>query len=359
MPLEEPREESAPPSDGGGPAPLGPPLPAPAGPPPFEDGTRWVVSEPGLFKATGSPVPAGAVMATWGGRGVAEIHGDLLPVQLVPDADICGYAALKGSAYELASRGADGALTDLGTRLGLLAAGAPPRGTDTPPAAAVGPEDPGDVRTLWVDTDPQQGRYKSWRSVVYESFPASYSDSPVEGPSSAMHILRHSERHGGNIRMWLDVWARSKNIGSSERVYHELSVLCETLYVGGTYDQLNMPSLVSFEVIARRIQSIVDAYSGDPSRPQRANARLYSGVGSALDMVAPDLKHYVAKKAKDEAEVESMRTRARNLPLTADALAAGGLLGAGNTHAAGGPKGQPKGPKGVSKGKTTEGPQPP
>ena len=39
----------------------------------------------------------------------------------------------------------------------------------------------------------------------------------------------------------------------------ELSVLVEVLYVGGTYDQVNVPSLVSFEIIARWIQSIADA----------------------------------------------------------------------------------------------------
>ena len=69
------------------------------------------------------------------------------------------------------------------------------------------------------------------------------------------------------------------------------AVLVEATHAGGTRDQLNVPPLASFEVTARRIQSIVDAYSDDPAPPQRSNARLYSGAGSAADMVAHELKH--------------------------------------------------------------------
>ena len=203
------------------------------------------------------------------------------------------------------------------------------------------------MRTLWVDYDEQGQRYKEWRRVVAECTETKHEDSPVQGPPSCLHMMKHWERHGGNPRLWLDVWCRNRNISQGERVYHELSVLLELFYVGGTYDQLNMGCLVCFEVAARRIQSVIDAYSQDPSKPQWNNARLYSGVSSAMELVSPELRHYVARRAKEEIEVDTMRTRNRTLGLAADASAAGGLPEAAPQKPGGkGAKGKDKGAAG-------------
>ena len=78
-----------------------------------------------------------------------------------------------------------------------------------------------------------------------------------------------------------------------------------------------------FEVASRRLQSTVDAYSQDAARPQWQAARLYSGVGSAIDAVSPELKHYIARKAKEEVEVESVRGRTRMLGHVPEAVEAG------------------------------------
>ena len=121
-------------------------------------------------------------------------------------------------------------------------------------------------------------------------------------------------------------------------MYHEMEVLLEMFFVGGTYDQLNLPSLASFEVAARRLQSIVDAHAGE--HPNWGSARLFSGVTSAEDIVMPELRHEVAKKAKEEAEVEAMRSKGRSAAVL-EAVGAGGLPGKG---AAGG-KGKAKGGK--------------
>ena len=115
--------------------------------------------------------------------------------------------------------------------------------------------------------------------------------------------------------------ARGKNIARTERVYHELEVLIEAFYVGGTFDQLNLGCLMGYEVLARRIQTIVDAYVTDPAHPSWANAKYFSGVSSADDLVAPELRRYVTKRAKDETEIDTARGRSRIL----GAVVAGGL----------------------------------
>eukprot|EP00959_Pyramimonas_sp_CCMP1952_P314606 6585598-Pyramimonas_sp.AAC.1 len=107
---------------------------------------------------------------------------------------------MKTSAYEVAIRYVDGTPTDFGRRVGIVPSLSPSHGEAAKPTAPVEATEPGDVRTLWVDTDAMNVRFKSWRNVVMESYPTVWADSPVEGPSSVMYILRHSDRHGGNIR---------------------------------------------------------------------------------------------------------------------------------------------------------------
>lgn len=68
-------------------------------------------------------------------------------------------------------------------------------------------------------------------------------------------------KFGGDPRQCLQLWARQKGIYETDRVMHELRCLTDSFYYGGTFDQLNLPVLASTEVLARRIQSIVEAYS--------------------------------------------------------------------------------------------------
>ena len=42
---------------------------------------------------------------------------------------------------------------------------------------------------------------------------------------------------------------------------HELRCLIEGLFYAGTLDQFNLPTLACMETLARRVQTIVDAYA--------------------------------------------------------------------------------------------------
>ena len=68
-----------------------------------------------------------------------------------------------------------------------------------------------------------------------------------------------------------------------------MKVLCDALYMCGTFDQVNIPALMSMETICRRIQAIVDAYS-NPNRPSWENAKLFSGQGTPEDIVSPSFR---------------------------------------------------------------------
>ena len=69
------------------------------------------------------------------------------------------------------------------------------------------------------------------------------------------------ENFGGDPKRWLVEWFRAKGIQDQERVAHEMRCLIKAVYTAGIYDQLNLSSLASVEILARRIQAVVDAYA--------------------------------------------------------------------------------------------------
>ena len=85
-------------------------------------------------------------------------------------------------------------------------------------------EEDKEVRTLWVDYDEHGERFKRWRDVCCESYAPTFGEKPLEGPCTALHTIKHTERHGGDPRLWLQLWMRSRHIESGDRTYHEMKV---------------------------------------------------------------------------------------------------------------------------------------
>ena len=174
--------------------------------------------------------------------------------------------------------------------------------------------DEGDARTLYVDFDEEGHRYKSWRRVCQESKEYSFSDSPHEGPSTVLFLIKQMERNGGNPKLWLDLWCRARGIAENDRAKHELRCLCEALYHAGTVDCLNVASLACMETLSRRIQSVVDAYSvATGSNPDWSNAKLFTNYQSPEDIRAPQLKSWAARRGKEELELHNARNRMKEL----------------------------------------------
>ena len=83
--------------------------------------------------------------------------------------------------------------------------------------------------------------------------------------------------------------------------------------MAGSFDQLNVGSFASMEFLSRRFQAVVDAHSKNAQKPDYASAALFSGVSRPIDGISPELRNYVARKARDEAEVEKQRQKVREL----------------------------------------------
>lgn len=202
-----------------------------------------------------------------------------------------------------------------------------------------------DARVLDVDYDAQGERYKEWRQVSIEAKEYVFSDWPLDGPLTTGHLIKHFAKFGGDPKRWLNDWMRSKQIQDNDRITFEMKVLIESIYLAGTYDQLNLSCLASVEVIARRIQAVVDAYSAG-SIPDWGSAKVMTLYRSPEDAISPQLRTWAARKNKEEMELAQSRAKFRDSrkglsseEASASAVADGALPGAGKTK-------QPKGIQG-------------
>ena len=176
-------------------------------------------------------------------------------------------------------------------------------------------------------------------SLTTSSFPIAPG---IVKPPSSLSLAKYFERHGGDPRRWLQEWMRIKKIESGDRIYHELKVLIDIFYYSGVFDQLNIGALVGIECAALRIQLIIEAYQ-NPAKPNWESAKFFSGSTSIEDGVQSELKGFVTKKAKEEAEVWHARHRARELRGKDPANDAYQAVGDGVMPAAGGGRGRGRG----------------
>ena len=236
----------------------------------------------------------------------------------------------------------------------------PPAGTETsaeaPPSAADSSGD--DVRTLWVITDEQGVRFKPWKDVVVESWHSPFGPGEgqkLRGPSTVVQFLRAMDP---DPRSWLEKWRQLKKLEINDRVMHELTPLVESIYLGGCYDCLNMPSLVAFEFLVRRIYQVTDAYAV-PGKISWANSKYFRGTSGIDEIVPQEMRSYVHRESRAEVELAAARSRTASLaggmsPATGssgDGLSEGdGGFGPTGGDAPAAPRGKGGGRKGGGKG---------
>ena len=100
---------------------------------------------------------------------------------------------------------------------------------------------------------------------------------------------------------------------------------------GGHVRLLERWGLACLEVVMRRIISVVEAHAASGATPDWGSSRYYSGTANPYDLVPRDLRHHVAREAKDDLEVQQMRQKSKTAAAVADggcvpsAVAAGAL----------------------------------
>ncbi|CAK0863884.1 unnamed protein product [Prorocentrum cordatum] len=280
----------------------------------------WVLAEPLTGMPVGTvvdPLPEGVVRA--GSQALAHLSGGgrWARLEQVDANGIVEWAA--GRLEEL--RGLLGAAPLPAPAVSVVggAETPPPWGpTDRPgpdPLAAklgladesdarqeVAPEEPNnDVRTLWVDWDEQGERRKDFRRAVAESSEVEWDHHRLPSDRTCLHACKTMMNLNGSPRALLERFLREKGISPTDRVPHELRVLCDILEEAGEFDQLNLGGLACLEVAALRLNLLVDARktSGTASY---SNAKYLSPLTEVDQLAAPGLRSHVPRRAKEECE---------------------------------------------------------
>ena len=76
------------------------------------------------------------------------------------------------------------------------------------------------------------------------------------------------------------------------------------------YDQMNL-SLAAFELLFQRWQLILGAHARNPLQPDYNASELFTGLSASRIGVAPALSRVVARRFREDAEVEAMRQNVR------------------------------------------------
>ncbi|CAK0880972.1 unnamed protein product, partial [Prorocentrum cordatum] len=279
----------------------------------------WVLTEPLPGMPIGTvvdPLPVGALRDGSRALGLLPSCGRWARLEQVDEGQIVEWAAKR--TKEL--------LLDLGAEPDAMGAAEPVGGTETPPLrearssggdrlgeklgltaeepaeSAAGKDDAsGDARTLWVDWDEQGERRKEFKRAVAESSDVKWDHHRLPADRTCLHTCKMMVNLSGSPRAWLERFLREKGIASTDRVAHELRVLCDILEEAGEFDQINLGGLACLEVAALRLNLLVDAHKSGPA--SYSNAKYLSPLTDVDQLMAPGLRSHVSRRAKEEYEL--------------------------------------------------------
>eukprot|EP00959_Pyramimonas_sp_CCMP1952_P040602 849131-Pyramimonas_sp.AAC.1 len=60
-------------------------------------------------------------------------------------------------------------------------------------------------------------------------------------------MAKRREQNGGSPLLWLDLWARGRQLSQTDRSYIEMECLLTAIFYAGSYDRVNLPSMASIE----------------------------------------------------------------------------------------------------------------
>ena len=125
------------------------------------------------------------------------------------------------------------------------------------------------------------------------------------GPLGTMEWLDSIDHGGGNLVLYDSEWQRSSGVLSSSAASHEHRVICETIRLALSVDQLDVSSLACVENLVRRIIQIELAVQRNPSSPD------YKGLGVIVDgnisadgaARAPKFYNWITEQRREQANI--------------------------------------------------------
>ena len=168
-----------------------------------------------------------------------------------------------------------------------------------------------DARVAAVRYDERGERYRAFDEGVLLLEEPAWKDWPLTGPRTARWLAKYIKDSCSTPRNRTARFMTDAKVPEGDRVKHEHQLLMDMLEWGVVYDQLDVSALVSFELLARRVALLEEAYTSNPKAPKFDGADYFLGLGRRNAAVAPALTKFVAESLQADAQIQKERRKAR------------------------------------------------
>lgn len=170
------------------------------------------------------------------------------------------------------------------------------------------------MRTLAVEYDTAGDRWRVYHQAVGVVATNIYPDALYEGPPSLGQLLSSIRRMGLIPMTYFQKYLRETNVAEKDRNKFELEVFFKTLEVGACYDQVNLPTLASFEIAERRAQLVTHAHRGANQAADWSAAAHFMGIPerqAGTGLMDQSLRKHVVEMEKQEYSLKKEERQAR------------------------------------------------
>ncbi|CAK0881159.1 unnamed protein product [Prorocentrum cordatum] len=257
-----------------------------------------------VVPAGAGPPPAAAGPQDWSVDASAIIQWESALVKLGSATIIPECIAVGSKANLLEARKGE---------LEMAVAAAPPPGglaaaMAVPPAIAPAASAGSEV----LAQDARMGqRFRPYGDGVGLLEESTWADFPIQGSSTTLWLCELIRDQGCVPRTSTEKGMRDARVPGNGRVKYEHGSPVEILEWAITYDKLGVSALASFELLARRIVLLNEAYTANPKSPRFKGSEHFQGLGKKAAAVAPQLTSHVALQLQGEAQIQKERLMAR------------------------------------------------
>jgi hypothetical protein len=175
-----------------------------------------------------------------------------------------------------------------------------------------------EVRVLAVKYDQTSQRFRNFREAVLDSEEIKWDDWPVPGGIfTVLWCMQFMLNRSGSPMLWHQTWVTLGKLNNNDHqvIFHE--ALCRMVETAACYDQLNLPTLASMELLVRQIQCIEERQkdkfiTADFSGSTGYEQHLMAGSSSRSQLcICPALMEWVTKEVAKQNIMDKERRKAR------------------------------------------------
>jgi hypothetical protein len=138
-------------------------------------------------------------------------------------------------------------------------------------------------------------------------------DDRVKLGTITAEVMNFAASLGLTPTQWLGKYLVRHKYADPDRAEHEMRALAQFFKHAVIYNQINVASPASFEILAWRWRLLLTAHEAKPLSPDYGGSEYFDPLGASEGGVAPQLQRAVAKQMKGDAGVQTRRSKAREL----------------------------------------------